>query len=167
MSRTDLKKKEKGGEPEKLVVVPVSFSEACAFVAQHHRHHRPPQGHKFSIGLAVESNLVGVAIVGRPVSRRLDDGWTLEVTRLCTNGTVNACSKLYGACWRIVREMGYRELITYILDTESGVSLRAAGWSCRGRAGGKSWNVPSRPRVDKSPGQLKFKFSVRTLGFAA
>lgn len=149
------------------VIVPVSFAEACKFVSQYHRHHHAPQGHKFSIGLALDGKIVGVAIVGRPLARRLDNGWTLEVTRLCTDGTVNACSKLYGACWRVVREMGYRELITYILDTESGVSLRAAGWSCRGPAGGKSWNVPSRPRVDKSPSQLKLKFSVRKLGFKA
>ncbi len=141
-----------------LQIVPIEFAEACAFVRLHHRHHRPPQGHKFSIGLSDGERIVGVAIVGRPVARRLDYGWTLEVTRLCTDGTKNACSMLYGVCWRIVREMGYRELITYILDTEKGISLQAAGWICLGRAGGKSWNVPSRPRVDKSPQQLKIKY---------
>lgn len=144
-----------------LEIVPIDFAEACSFVRQHHRHHRPPQGHKFSIGVASEGQVVGVAIVGRPVARRLDDGWTMEVIRLCTDGTTNACSKLYGACWRIAREMGYRELITYILDTETGTSLKAAGWVSLGKAGGKSWNTPSRPRVDKSPRQLKIKFAVR------
>jgi hypothetical protein len=144
-----------------LRIVPIEFAEACAFVRQHHRHHRPPQGHKFSIAVAIDDKVVGVAIVGRPVSRRLDNGWVLEVTRLCTDGTPNACSMLYAACWRVVREMGYRELITYILDTENGTSLRAAGWILLGKAGGKSWNVPSRPRVDKSPQQLKLKYGVK------
>jgi len=144
-----------------LVVVPVEFGEACDFIKRHHRHHRPPQGHKFSIAVAVNQTVVGVAVVGRPVARRLDDGWTLEVRRLCTDGTPNACSKLYGACWRVARELGYRELITYILETEKGTSLRASGWTCLGKAGGYSWNVPSRPRVDKCPAQMKIKFSVK------
>jgi len=141
-----------------LQIVPIGFKEACAFVRLHHRHHRPPQGHKFSIGLSNGESIVGVAIVGRPVARRLDDGLTLEVTRLCTDGTRNACSMLYGASWRIAKEMGYREVITYILDTEAGISLKAAGWTCLGRAGGLSWNVPGRPRVDKGPYQLKLKY---------
>jgi hypothetical protein len=141
-----------------LRIVPIEFKEACAFVALHHRHHKPPQGHKFSIGLADGEIVVGVAIVGRPVSRHLDDGWTLEVTRLCSDGTKNAPSKLYGACWRVVREMGYRRIITYILDTEKGISLDAAGWRCMGQAGGLSWNTPSRPRVDASPQQMKIKY---------
>ncbi|HET6256692.1 MAG TPA: XF1762 family protein [Puia sp.] len=143
-----------------LTIVPIGFSEACTFVRTYHRHHRPPQGHKFSIGVAVNDRIVGVAIVGRPVARRLDNGWTLEVVRLCTDGTPNACSKLYSACWRIAREMGYRELITYILDTEKGISLKAAGWVCLGKAGGISWNVPARPRIDKSPAQMKIKFGI-------
>ena len=145
-----------------LRIVPIEFSEACEFVKQHHRHHRPPQGHKFSIAVAADEKIVGVAIVGRPVARRLDDGWVLEVTRCCTDGTPHACSKLYAACWRVVREMGYRELITYILLSEKGVSLRAVGWTCLGKAGGLSWNVPSRPRVDKSPAQLKMKYGIRS-----
>ena len=141
-----------------LQIVPIGFREACAFVRLHHRHHPPPQSHKFSIALSNGESIVGVAMVGRPVARRLDNGFTLEVTRLCTDGTRNACSKLYGASWRIAREMGYRQVITYILDTETGTSLKAAGWICLGRAGGLSWNVPSRPRVDKSPSQLKMKY---------
>lgn len=144
-----------------LQIVPIEFSEACAFIRCHHRHHRPPQGHKFSIAAAAGDKVVGVAVVGRPVARRLDNGWTLEVTRLCTDGTPNVCSKLYAACWRVTREMGYRELITYILDTEKGVSLRAAGWTSLGKAGGISWNVPSRPRVDKNPAQLKIKYGIK------
>jgi hypothetical protein len=143
-----------------LTFVPVEFSEACAFVRTFHRHHRPPQGHKFSVAVAIKDQIVGVAIVGRPVARRLNDGWRLEVTRLCTDGSPNACSKLYSACWRIAREMGYRELVTYILETEKGVSLKAAGWVCLGKAGGLSWDVPSRPRIDKSPAQMKIKFAI-------
>ncbi len=141
-------------------IVPITFRKACEFIKAHHRHHKPPQGHKFSIGLQSGEELVGVAVVGRPVSRRLDDGLTAEVTRLCTDGTKNACSKLYAASWRIAKQMGYQELITYILDSENGTSLRAAGWRCLGSAGGKSWNVPSRPRIDKAPVQLKIKFSI-------
>lgn len=76
---------------------------------------------------------MGVAIVGRPVSRHLDDGWTLEVNRLCTDGSRNACSALYAAAWRAARAMGYKRLVTYILESENGASLRAAGWKCVGR----------------------------------
>lgn len=145
----------------RMVIVPISFADACEFVLRHHRHHKAPQGHKFSVAVALGGKVVGVAIVGRPVARRLDNGWTLEVTRLCTDGTANACSKLYGTCWRIVREMGYKELITYILDSEKGTALRASGWTLYGRAGGMSWNVPSRPRIDKCPQQLKLKFGIK------
>lgn len=109
---------------------------------------------------AVELELVGVAIVGRPISRVLDDGLTLEVARVATDGTPNACSALYGAAWRVAREMGYRKIITYILDNEPGTSLRAAGWSCAGPAGGGSWSCPSRPRTDKAPTQPKLRWEV-------
>jgi len=141
-----------------LQIVPIGFRKACAFVRLHHQHHPPPQGHKFSVALSNGETIVGVAMVDRPVARRLDNGFTLEVTRLCTDGTRNACSKLYGASWRIAREMGYWEVITYILDTETGTSLKAAGWKCLGRAGGLSWNVPSRPREYHCPRQLKIKY---------
>lgn len=145
-------------ETQSLQIVPIEFSEACAFITAHHRHHRRPRGHKFSLAAALDEKIVGVAVVGRPVSRHLDNGWILEVTRLCTDGTRNVCSKLYAACWKACRALGYRQLITYILDSEQGISLTAAGWKYVGRAGGKSWNVPGRPRVDKCPLQLKFKY---------
>ncbi len=147
-----------------LEIVPISLGEASAFITEHHRHHKPPVGHKFSLGCAIGEKVVGVATVGRPVSRHLDDGWTLEVNRLCTDGTKNACSMLYAAAWRVAKNMGYRKLITYILDTESGVSLRAAGWKCVGKRGGGSWDRPNtaRPRVDKFPTQAKFLFEVGT-----
>jgi hypothetical protein len=98
-----------------LHLVPISLSDACEFVAQHHRHHEPPQGGKFAIAVSEEEKICGVAIVGRPVSRMLDDGWTAEVTRVATNGTKNTGSMLYAASWRAARAMGYRKLITYTL----------------------------------------------------
>lgn len=144
-----------------MEIIPIEFDEAKAFVKQWHRHHSPPIGHKFSIACAVDGIIVGVVIVGRPVARRLQDGWTLEVNRLATDGTKNACSMLYAAAWRAARAMGYRRLITYILDTEPGTSLKAAGWKEIGKAGGLSWNVPSRPRVDKCPSQMKIRYEVK------
>ena len=105
-----------------LEIVPMTLREANAFVEQNHRHHGATVGHKFSIGLSDGEKIVGVAIVGRPVSRHLDDGWTLEVNRLCTDGTRNACSMLYAAAWRAARAMGYKRVVTYILDTENGAS---------------------------------------------
>lgn len=141
-----------------ISIVPVSLAEANKFVEEHHRHHKPVVGHKFSIGCADGEKIVGVAIVGRPVSRHLDDGWTLEVTRLCTDGTKNACSMLYGAAWRAVRAMGYKRLVTYILESENGASLRAAGWKCVGQAGGLRWTGKRRPEVDLYPAQYKLRF---------
>lgn len=97
-----------------LEVVPMTLKEANAFVEQYHRHHGPVVGHKFSIGCSDGEKIVGVVIVGRPVSRHLDDGWTLEVNRLCSDGTRNVCSMLYAAAWRAARAMGYKRLVTYI-----------------------------------------------------
>jgi hypothetical protein len=131
-----------------LDVVPLSLDEANALVAKMHRHHAPAVGHKFSIGAADGDALVGAAIIGRPVARHLDDGWTLEVNRCVTDGTRNACSLLYGAAWRAAKALGYRRLITYTLPAEGGASLRGAGWTCVGLRGGGNWNVKSRPRVD-------------------
>ena len=118
-----------------LDIVPMTLKEANAFVEQYHRHHGPTVGHKFSIGCTDGEKIVGVAIVGRPVSRYLDDGWTLEVNRLCTDGTHNACSMLCEAAWRAARAMGYHKLVTYILRSEKGTSLKAAGWKCVGGPG--------------------------------
>ena len=127
-----------------------------------HRHHRPVTGHKFSIGCTADGRLVGVAIVGRPVSRYLDNGLTLEVNRLCTDGTKNACSMLYAAAWRAARAMGYEKIITYTLDTESGASLRAAGWTCAGLTGGKRWTGSRRPAADLYPAQMKYRYEKTT-----
>ena len=142
-----------------LSVVPCDFADAVAFIAKHHRHHRPPVGHKFSLAAADDSGeIVGVCVVGRPTGRQSDDGWTMEVTRLATDGTRNACSLLYGAAWRVSKEMGFRRLITYILADEPGTSLKASGWKLVGERGGGSWSCPSRPRVDKHPLQKKLLF---------
>jgi len=141
-----------GEEPmSDLHIVPVSFADACAFVTEHHRHHKAPVGHKFSLGVADGEVLVGVAIVGRPVSRVIQaEGDTLEVIRTATDGTKNANSMLYGAAWRAARALGYARLITYTQDGESGSSLRAAGFRVIGKRQPRAgWSVPSRPRDDK------------------
>jgi hypothetical protein len=140
----------------RLVVVPCELAEANAFVTTHHRHHKPAVGHRFSLAVADEAGEVrGVAVVGRPVARGSQDGWTLEVTRLATDGAANACSALYGAARRAAFALGYRRLITYTLPEEGGASLRGAGWRCLGERGGGSWSCPSRPRVDMHPLQVK------------
>lgn len=131
-----------------LHLVPVSFADACGFVEMWHRHHQPPVGHKFSIGVADEGAVLrGVAIIGRPVARMFDDGSTLEVNRTATDGTPNANSMLYGAAWRAAKALGYRRLVTYTQAGESGGSLRAAGWRVIAeRPARPGWDVPSRPR---------------------
>lgn len=144
-----------------LQLTPISISDACEFVRRHHRHHRPPVGGLFAVSCSCDGEVVGVAIVGRPVARMLQDGWTAEVTRVATDGTKNACSMLYGACWRACRALNYRRLVTYTLDTEPGTTLLAAGWKCIGKAGGGSWSVPSRPRVDKHPTQMKLRWEMQ------
>lgn len=141
-----------------LEIVPITLKEANAFVAEHHRHHGPVTGHKFSIGCSDGEKIVGAAIIGRPVSRYLDDGWTLEVNRLCTDGTRNACSMLYASAWRAARALGYKRLIAYIMESENGVSLRAAGWQCVGQAGGLQWTGKRRPEVELYPQQMKLRF---------
>ena len=144
-----------------LVLVPCLLSDAHSFVEQHHRHHRPSVGGLFAVGCAEGEDVVGVAVVGRPVARMLQDGWTAEVTRLCVlEGHPNACSMLYAACWRAARSLGWRKLVTYTLATEGGGSLRAAGWRLIGEAGGGSWSMPSRPRVDRHPTQTKLRWEV-------
>ena len=135
----------------KLSAAPIGFTDAAAFVREHHRHHTPPAGHKFSIAAMMGGDLVGVVIVGRPVSRHRDDGLTLEVTRLCTVGNPNACSFLYGAAARAAFALGYARIGTYTLKSEPGTSLRAAGWRLIAETPGRSWSVPSRPRADKHP----------------
>lgn len=139
-------------------VVPLPLDEANAFVVEHHRHHGRVVGHKFSLGVAADDEIVGVAIVSRPVARHIDDGLTLEITRVATNGCKDACSALYGACRRATFALGYKRLITYTLASEPGTSLRAAGFRVVGEVKGRSWTTPSRPRVDKHPLQNKLRW---------
>lgn len=137
----------------------VTFAEACAFIEAHHRHHPRPQGWKFGIGLEGPDNqLRGVITVGRPVARMIatKDPQALEVTRCCVlPGTPNGASMLYGAAWRTARKLGCKRLITYTLDTEPGISLKAAGWRCVTTSPGGSWSRPRRSRTDKAPTQPK------------
>jgi hypothetical protein len=138
-----------------LELQPITFSEACRFIELHHRHHLPPQGWKFGVAVNDGEKVVGVITIGRPVARMLDDGKTLEVTRCATDGTKNAPSMLYGAAKRAVFAMGYKRLITYTLQSESGISLVSANWKCLGEAGGGTWNRKARPRVDIHPTEQK------------
>lgn len=134
---------------------PIGWREAKAFVDRLHRHHFSPQGWKFGIGAEKNGQLVGVVMVGRPVSRMLDDGKTAEVIRLVTDGTRNACSFLYARARQIALLMGFSRIITYILASEPGTSLKAAGWKFEREAGGGSWSRPSRGRKDKAPLETK------------
>lgn len=142
----------------RLQVVPTTLREAQAFVERHHRHRGRVAGHICSLAVAKDGDVVGVAIVGRPVARGNQDGFTAEVNRCCTDGTRNACSMLYGAAWRAARALGYRRLITYTLASESGTSLRASNWRVVGEVKGRPWNTPSRPRVDLNPAQDKLRW---------
>lgn len=130
----------------------IDFAAAADFVREHHRHHTPPIGHIFSLAAFLGDRMVGVAIVGRPVARYRDDGLTAEITRLCVvEGVRNAASFLLGACARAALALGFRRIGTYTLASESGASLRAAGWRVVGEVKGRSWSCPSRPREDKHP----------------
>jgi len=144
-----------------LELQPISYREACEFIAKHHRHHLPPQGWKFGIAVNDGEKVVGVVTIGRPVSRHLDNGWTLEVTRNCTDGTKNAASMLYGAAWRAAKALGYKRLITYILAEEIGTSVRAAGWKELYVSNGGTWNNNSRKRIDKHPVGQKILFEAQ------
>lgn len=143
-----------------LQIRPLGFREARAFIDAHHRHHTAPRGHKYSIAATGPGGeLIAVAIVGRPVARHLDDGYTLEVTRLATtgaqHGAANACSMLYGAAWRAARALGYRRILTYTQDGENGASLRASGWrnvcDLPPRTG---WHTATRPRADRGTDRI-------------
>lgn len=146
-------------KPAKYEVVPVTLKEAQQFVNEHHRHHKQPQGHKFSIGLKINDELIGVIIAGRPVSRYLDDKQTLEVTRCCVlEGFKNAVSKLYSSVCRAAGAFGYKKVITYTLMTELGSSMKAVGFRLDKLSEGGSWNSKSRNRVDKHPTIPKYRW---------
>ena len=137
-----------------MTIVPLTLREANAFVKEHHRHHGAAAGCKFAIGIKDDGKLIGVAICGRPVSRYYDDGLTLEINRVCTIGTKNACSRLYGACRRIASAMGYKRMITYTLLSESGTSLKASNAVFNGVAGGEIW-TGKRQRDNGVPRERK------------
>jgi hypothetical protein len=148
---------------------PCELRDANAFIAEHHRHHKPVQGHRFSLAAWDEDKLVGVAVVGRPVARMGGDPLeVLEVTRLCTDGKDNVCSFLYSACARAGKALGYWRIQTYILETEDGASLRAAGWRDEGQAGGGQWkHTDGKPRRLDQPTMFKRRFSREFEGNAA
>lgn len=130
-----------------MIAIPMELREAQNYINTYHRHHQAAHRDKFRIAAMKAEKIVGVVQVGRPVSRMLDDGKTLEVLRLCTNGEKDECSFLYSRAARIAKEMGYLKIITYILESEQGTSLRASGWTLEADGvGGASWDVPSRPR---------------------
>jgi hypothetical protein len=137
---------------ERLSHQRIEFADAAAFVSEYHRHHTQPVGHLFSIAAYRGERLVGVVIVGRPVSRRRQDGRTAEVTRLCVlEDEPNACSFLYGKAAKAALALGYQKVGTYTLKSEPGTSLRAAGWTLIGETSGGSWSRSGRPRDDKHP----------------
>ncbi len=123
-----------------LKAVPMSFRDVSAYVSKYHRHHAPVRGDRFRLGVIAGDQLVGVIQVGNPVNRELNDGWTCEVVRCCTDGTRNACSFLYSRAARIAKELGYKKIITYILQSEMGTSLKASGWHlAKEGVGGGTW----------------------------
>lgn len=135
---------------------PITRDEADAYIREHHRHHGVPVGALWRQAVHDDDGrLCGVAVIGRPVARALDDGLTVEVTRVCTDGTPNACSMLYGAARRVSDTKGYRRGLTYLLASENGASARAAGLRLLWTVKGRSWNCPSRPRTDKHPTEDK------------
>lgn len=138
-----------------MKIAPITFKAASEYINKNHRHHNATVGCKFCVSVIDDAgNLHGVAVCGRPVSRMLDDGFTLEVNRVCTDGTKNACSMLYGACSRIGKQMGYRRIVTYTLKSENGSSLKASNFVFDGEAGGTHW-TGVRNRGQKIPPEMK------------
>ena len=143
----------------RITAVPLTQSQANEYVAKNHRHHDPVRGDKYRLGASVDGKLVGIVQVGRPVARNLDDGKTVEIVRLCTDGTKDVCSFLYGRAARIAKELGYGKIITYILETESGTSLKAAGWKEECVTKGGEWSRPSRKRNTTAPTVPKRRYA--------
>ena len=148
-------------EDEGMTIRHIELAEANAFVSEHHRHHGQTRGHRFSLAAYDGGRLCGVAIVGRPVCRAYDIRTTVEVTRLCTDGTRNACSFLYGACAKAAKALGYEQIITYVLESETGASVRAANYEMDHKTRGGEWSTPSRRRETKAPTCAKIMYSKR------
>lgn len=142
-------------------VIPITLRQANEYVKQNHRHHSACAGCKFAIGLEADGALHGVAICGRPVSRALDNGMTLEINRVCTDGIRNGCSMLYGACVRIARAMGYEEIITYTLESENGASLKASNFQFDGIHGGVVWTGKRSGRDNGVPKEMKKRWKLK------
>lgn len=147
-----------------LSIKPIHLKQANEFVKQYHRHNLPTAGGKFAIACHDDSRLCGVAICGRPTARKLDDGRTLEIYRNCTDGTRNACSKLYGACVRIAANMGYTKVITYILEHENGASVKASNFICEGKAGLKKQTGARQKEYSVAPAEYKKRYVYYTGG---
>ena len=147
-------KREKRNNMSKLKIIPCTLRYASSYINEFHRHHNASVGCKFCIAVADEGKIHGVAVCGRPVSRHLDNGFTLEILRVCTDGTKNACSMLYGACCRIAKDMGYTDIITYTLISENGASLKASNFTNEGKAGGTHW-TGIRDRGQDIPKEMK------------
>ncbi len=147
-----------------LKIQSCELRDANDFVLRHHRHHKPVVGHRFSISVWDGGLKVGVAICGRPVARAINHHAVVEVTRLCTDGTKGACSTLYAACARASKELGYAKIQTYILDTETGVSLRAAGWTKEADTAGGNWTSISKPNRRQDQPQSPKQRWARILG---
>ena len=145
-----------------LALRPIELADANEFISRHHRHHAPVQGHRFSLCAIRGGIVVGVVCVGRPVARL--GGHPLEiaeVSRLCTDGTHNACSFLYGAAANVARRMGFARIQTYTLPSELGASLRAAGWVKEGERGGGQWkHTDGNPRRTDQPTEIKWRWCV-------
>lgn len=147
---------------QRLYITPLELAEANALVGAHHRHHKPAVGHRFSLGVMTDTGLVvGAAVCGRPVARLISDRDALEVVRCVTDGTPNACSALYGAAARVAKAQGYLKIQTYVLEEETAVSLRAAGWVYDGASPGGQWvHTDGRPRRTDQPNTPKGRWAV-------
>ena len=147
-----------------FTIIPLKLKEANDFVTEHHRHNKKTQGHRFSLGVLYKNTLIGVAIVGRPVARKLDDQFIAEVLRVCIKDPApkNACSYLYGRCWRVWQAMGGKKLITYTLASESGSSMKAVGWNkvseTKPFKEGKGWTTRKNRMWQPVNSQLKFRW---------
>ena len=141
-----------------LRIKPLHLREANEYVKKYHRHNLPVVGGKFAVGCYDNNRLCGVAICGRPTARNADNGTTLEIYRNCTDGTKNACSKLYGACVRIGKEMGYEKIITYILESENGASVKASNFICEGKAGLKKQTGARQTEKQVAPAEYKMRY---------
>ena len=144
-----------------MEIRPIHLKAANEFVKQYHRHNIPTVGGKFAVSAWENGSISGVAICGRPTARNLDNGFTLEIYRCCTDGSKNACSILYGACCRIAKAMGSKKIITYTLETENGASLKASGFICEGEAGGRHWTGERKRDYYVAPEQMKRRWVKR------